>query len=296
MDALREVYGGSRPHRYDPLEPFPGTRALLEDCEGYRSPASPEDAINCLLEAAINRFGCSACDVFNAVFNPHAVIQRHEGSFTITYADLEAAARALLSGQSADFGISHRTLALSPVYRGLLKWPAWTVNFKSDWIAKNVVQKLGTTEETAILQQVRFLQRIPAAMPLVKWFSDPLAHRCIAETATGGFWPLTNMVSDATDPRRCVVLRDSRVPNDVQFAKVKRKVVKFQSTADLPIYLENNVYHTPKAPIFPLLDAFTVDLDRSKKSAVLWVLQIVMSQSPGGSVVGNQKISDMLRD
>lgn len=107
---------------------------------------------------------------------------------------------------------------------------------------------------------------------------------------------LLSTCSDYTDPRQCVVVQgfSSRVPNYVQFAKVKRKLVKFQSTADLPSCLENNVYYTPKALIFPLLDAFTVYLDRSKKSAVLWVLQITMSQSPGGSVVGNRKISDIV--
>lgn len=62
------------------------------------------------------------------------------------------------------------------------------------------------------------------------------------------------------------------------------------SSTDLPTFLENNVYYTPKAPILPLLDAFTVDLDRSKKSAVLWVLRITVSQSLRGSVGGNLKI------
>jgi hypothetical protein len=53
---------------------------------------SPEDAIDYLLEAAIDRFGR---DVFFGVFNYSAMISRHGNAIDIEYAELQAAVSAL---------------------------------------------------------------------------------------------------------------------------------------------------------------------------------------------------------
>jgi hypothetical protein len=47
-----------------------------------------------------------------------------------------------------------------------------------------------------------------------------------------------------------------------------------------------NAYYVPDRPTLPLFNAFTVDLDLSRKSAVLWILQMIISQSHGGSREG----------
>ena len=56
---------------------------------------SPEDAIDYFLDAAIDRFGHSARDVFFGVFNYSAMISRHGNAIDIEYAELEAAVSAL---------------------------------------------------------------------------------------------------------------------------------------------------------------------------------------------------------
>lgn len=106
------------------------------------------------------------------------------------------------------------------------------------------------------------------------------------------------MISNDNDPSQFVVAQDasSHVAQDEvhRFFKVKREVVKFRFIADLSTCFEDNKYYLPEMPVFPFLDAFTVDLNPSKKSAVLWVIHVATSRSDGGSVVGYQKICDIV--
>lgn len=88
------------------------------------------------------------------------------------------------------------------------------------------------------------MQRIPVAELR---FSEQLARRFIAEIFYGLLTSYQHG-SDVADPRRYVVAHPPS-PDDVQFAKVKRGVVKLQSIADLPTCLENDVYYTPKVSI-----------------------------------------------
>jgi len=95
LNALRKGHAGSSQHDVDPLDIFPGTRALLREREEDAVPLSAEDAIDYLLEAAIERFGYSARDVFNGVFDYQATTLHHQEAFAIKYADLQAAVSAL---------------------------------------------------------------------------------------------------------------------------------------------------------------------------------------------------------
>ena len=200
LAALHEVYGSSSPIQGDPLDVFPGARVLLE--EHYSEEDSvqppPEDALDYLLDAAIDRFGYSARDVFGAVFNYLWMTQRHERAFNIKYADLYAAVSALSKREGSNDSISNWILALSPVDQGPLLNVRWKVDFKSIWVAKSVMQKLGEAEEDEIRRQSRMLRSIPEAGALAGWMLEPLAHSYITK-ATNNFL-LFNMNSNGADP------------------------------------------------------------------------------------------------
>ncbi|KAF8968253.1 hypothetical protein BDZ97DRAFT_1799501 [Flammula alnicola] len=253
-DALCKVYSDSSANQSYPLCLFPDVHALLKEREEEGRLPSAKDALDYLLEAAIDRFGYSARDVF---------------------------------GQSSSPG-------RPPLTTRPFDTVSWNVNFKSDWVARSVIRNLAVAEDnTTLRHQIRKLRHIPHAQSLVGQFLEPLAHRSIAKTCTGSFWPLINMASNNADPPQFVVARgaSSRVPDVVQFAKVKREIVKFQSIADLS---KENTYYMPADSNFPLFDAFTVDLDYSRKSAVLWVLQMTMSRLHEGSAMGYLKIRKII--
>jgi hypothetical protein len=102
------------------------------------------------------------------------------------------------------------------------------------------------------------------------------------------------MNSNGADPPHFTLVRDPPVPNNQRFIKVERKIVRLQSITNLSSCLENKSYYVPDDPNFPLFDAFTIELDRAKKSAILWVLQMTMSRKHGGSAKGYQKIREII--
>jgi hypothetical protein len=294
LTALRKVYGSSYPNPSDPLNAFFGARALLEEhySEEDSVQPSPENALNYLLDAAIERFGYSARDVFGAVFDYPEMTGIHEAAFNIKYADLHDAVSALSKGQGFDNLISNRILALSPVDQGPLQSVRWEVDFKSSWVARSVIRKLGEPEDNEIRRQIHLLRSIPEAGALVGWMLEPLAHRYITN-ATNDFL-LFNMNSNGADPPHFTLVRDPPVPNNQRLLKVERKIVRLQSITNLSSRLEDKSYYVPDDPNFPLFDAFTIELDCAKKSAVLWVLQITTSRKHGGSAKGYQKIREII--
>lgn len=62
-------------------------------------------------------------------------------------------------------------LALHPVYRGSLKRVRWEVDFKSDRVAKSVIEKLTDSEQEddEIRRQIRLFKNIPEARGLAGW-------------------------------------------------------------------------------------------------------------------------------
>ena len=290
--TLSKVYRSSSPNPSDLLDFYPGARALLE--EHYREEdsvqPSPEDALNYLLDAAIDRFGYSAGDVFGAVFSYTSMTQHHEMAFNIKYEDLYAAVYSL-SKHVSDF-VSNRILALSPVDKGPFLNVRWKVNFKSGWVGKSVMGNLGEAEDDEIRRQIRIFRNIPEAGAMVGWLLEPLAHRYITHGKND--FVLFNMKSNGADPPHFTLVRDPPVPNNERFTKVNRKIVRLQSITNLSSCLENKSYYVPDDPNFPLFDPFTIELDRAKKSAILWVLQMTTSRMHGGSAKGYQKIREIV--
>ena len=295
--ALRKVYGqGSASNSISLLDAYGGASDLLREHygeEGTASP-SPEDALNYLLDASIERFGYSARDVFHGVFGYLQMTRYHDSAFVnLNSTDLCNAVFALAKNEGGDQSISHKILALHPVYRGPLEPTRWSVDFKSDWVARSVLGYLDQAEDDEIRRQIRTLQMVPGARGFARRLLEPIAHRRIA-TSIRGFWTIANMDSSATDAPKFTLNRDSPVPDNVRFAKVKRKIIKLEALADLSTCLENNAYYVPADPNFPLFDAFTIELDHVKKLAILWILQITTSRLHGGSALGYQRIREII--
>ena len=86
-----------------------------------------------------------------------------------------------------------------------------------------------------------------------------------------------------------VKIASDEVPLDVRFAQVVRIIHRYD---DLPENLETKAYYWPLAKNNPLFDAFTVEFKGS--SAVLWIIQIMMSRSHGGSGAGYRNIRNII--
>jgi hypothetical protein len=200
--ALHKVYGqGSASNSYIPLETYVGAPALLREHYGKEgtAPPSPEDALNYLLDASIERFGYSARDVFGGVFSYSRMAGYYDTAFVnLNSTDLHNAALALAKNEGACHSITHKILALSPVNQGPLEPIRWNVDFKSDWVARSVLKYLDEAEDDEIRRQIRTLRMVPEVRGFVGRLLEPIAHRHIA-TSISGFWTFADMESSASD-------------------------------------------------------------------------------------------------
>ncbi|KAF8513262.1 hypothetical protein BU17DRAFT_68876 [Hysterangium stoloniferum] len=300
LDLLRQIYpdkDSSQP-RMDPiiaLAGFPGAGRILQErypmtIEGPMSP-SPEDALNALLDAAIEHFGYAARDVFHGIYHFDTMTEDLKPALQISHLVLQEIIAVLAPGYSVlNSRVSHRILVMHPIPHKYLDADDWTLNFKSDWIGRNMSKQLHIAEDINICQTINMFRKRPQTAALAGWYFEPLAHCRLAAGSTGGFWPLVTMTSNGADPPEVISDPSTPIPNNVKFAQVQRKVVKFQSTTDLPTCFKEHEYYQPVALNFPFFDAFTVDLHPSRHSAILWILQMTMSRSHGGSAVGYQAI------
>jgi len=308
LDALRK-----NPSHYekDPLRIFPGARELLVefqedatdiaadmsaaadddgmDTDTDVTSVSSEDALDYILGVVIDRFGYAARDVFNAVFNNKKTRATHEAAFGMLTPMQLQEAFSFLTDNLVTSALSHMVVALTPVCSDPYTDDHWKVNFKSPWVAKSITQRLRIATDKEVLKQLSFLQRIPQAGGLEGYLFEPFIHRALTKTKNGHF-QLFSMVSDGEDSPR--FLMNQMVPVTIRFAKVKCRVVVFNSIADLSMH--ENTYYIPASTEFPLFDAFTMEIDLSKSSAILWVIQITVSRSHGGSPRGYQKIRSIM--
>ena len=170
MDALRKAYSQDET---DPLEPFPGVRTFLNDLQEDSAPSlSAEEALDYLLEAAIDRFGYSARDVFTAVFDLLSTTDRHQQAFKISFAELED---ALAVGRVTQ--LSHQILTLSPVYPAPYMNVKWKVEFKSQ---STYWRYLGKPKTPKFADKPPFC--IPEAKGLAGYFLEPFAYRKLSQT------------------------------------------------------------------------------------------------------------------
>lgn len=176
LDALRKAHLGPPEHGSDPLREFPGARAILQDRAADFVSPSLKNSLGFLLDEAICLFGFSPGDVYNAVFDHQCAVQGQAFS-KIGIRHLMNAIIGFPTYWNTNYIASDYFLAISPVYPAEGLWMVtWTVDFKSDWVARNFIQKLTETEDESIWREVGLLQRNPHAQALVGRFPEPVFH------------------------------------------------------------------------------------------------------------------------
>ena len=265
--------------------------------EGLDIVSSPNDALDYLLDAVIDRFGYSARDVSGAVFNYGWHTLYHEEAFhAFTQKQFQKAVFALISKNRCNDIISDRILTINPIQRGPLESVRWQLDFKSTWVAKNVIQNLGKSEDKEVRRQIGHLRSVPGGQLLGGQLLEPFAHDFIVN-ATSGFWSLIEMKTNNADPPTFTWDRSSLTIYDAKLVKKSREIIKLQTIDDLSTYLEriHDAYFMPWDPNFPLFDSFVIDFGHSAMSAFLWVFQITSSRKHEGSAKGYQKIREIVK-
>ncbi|KAI0795639.1 hypothetical protein C8Q75DRAFT_460256 [Abortiporus biennis] len=288
MDVLKTVY--EQPQVKLDNSRFSDVVGFLTMIDSYGDVPveSAELAVNALIEDAIYRFGYIARDVFKAIFNRYITFEEHSKTIdNLDWLKLQQIVKSLVG--YVDYPeVSHQVIVqephLEPESTPRFKYilpVTWTLHFKSEWVAQQFLHRLILVENSIIREQYSVFSGIPGAQPIAERLLEPLSHNTLIAGITNP-WTLFSMTSNQLDPPIFTIDRSApQAPgSEVQFDGVKRTLYKYQCQ-DLPkISFENNGYYLPLSPIFPLIDAFIVNIDQDQRSAILWAIQITGSSSP----------------
>ncbi|KAF8908548.1 hypothetical protein CPB84DRAFT_1744181 [Gymnopilus junonius] len=88
---------------------------------------------------------------------------------------------------------------------------------------------------------------------------------------------------------------DSHHASTIQFVKMNCVHHEFEMVEKI-FPLQENVYYMPRHGYFPLVDAFTIEVDEDKKCAILWLVQMTTSLWHNGSKQGYAEIQTIVRE
>lgn len=162
-----------------------------------------KEALDYLLDVAIEHFGLAARTVFDAIqdFNSTTTIHQ-EAINTVTFQKLQDTVSALATNNSTDYNLSNQIITVSPVYHASAPFQSvnWNLDFISDWVAREVLKRLNEVQKIEVRQVIDFFQGIPEAGPMVGSLFEPIAHNVISRDSGDGPWPLVRMDSNEKNP------------------------------------------------------------------------------------------------
>ena len=251
-----------------------------------------EEALDYLLNLAIERFGYAARDVFRAVFDFDSMTTHYPEAFDITFQQLKETVSSLVTNYAVNSDLSNRIAAISPLYTVRIPFArvTWKVAFVSDWVAKRIMEKLKAKENIQVHEVIHFFQGISQAGSVVRSLFEPLVHTQIPGTS-GGSWPLIRMeatLSNETSSKepKFVTPFEASPDNEVKLdLVVTRETFNFKHVANLSA-LDDRKYYILDATNFALFDSVMVDIDYPRRSATLWIFQVTKSQLHRGSAKG----------
>ncbi|KAI0712120.1 hypothetical protein C8Q76DRAFT_845017 [Earliella scabrosa] len=261
------------------LRSYHGVAEALLNAYGETPPDSVESVVNTLLDIAIRTVGPIPHDVYTAMVDLTAETAILEGAVAVLSSSQLELIRGLWSswafGDFPDTTISHHIVAINPDHFDDDGHPLWTTTFRSPVVRDRVRTVLARREDARRL--FRSFRHIPNAMPMIDQLFKPIAHRALMETVDKKPWILVPVRQDtAADeltfrvnwrPQVTVI----RGKSEVTLPKIKREKKRIHG---LPATLEHRCYYIADIPGFPLIDAFTVDIDDRSRSATLSLFKI----------------------
>ncbi|KAI0790012.1 hypothetical protein C8Q75DRAFT_763582 [Abortiporus biennis] len=265
------------------LPPLANSRFSCGDNEEF----TPETAISALMDESIYRFGYVARDVIGGIFRLESQIERHrEAVIEQNWESLHAIINSIRKNH-VDSPSSHLIIVQQPrpvPPSDMLNRVKWMVQFKSDWIAQEFLERLASAQEWEIRKQYIVFNDVPEAESMAGRLLEPLFHKILREGGPEP-WKLIMMASNGHDPPTFSTNRAAPLPTGVQFSGRVRSLHKFDPQA-LPATFMDGCYYLPEHLKFPLIDSFTVKINENEQSAELWAIHVTGSGEYRGSTLG----------
>ncbi|RPD66603.1 hypothetical protein L226DRAFT_567011 [Lentinus tigrinus ALCF2SS1-7] len=275
-----------------PKGPWGNIIEALKAEYGNEKPASVEEAWQTLMDIVIFHLGYAPRDVFKGMSELGQLKTVHLAALRVSYAEiLDIVQTFEVSSQLPN---DNKIVCIIPHRRPTDDVVLWDIDFKSLWVAKEVSRRLMEAQESEARRLIWILRGIPEAGALLGHMFEPFVHRLLTNERTGNPWPLLKMQSNDVKhaPTFAVDPSVAAASGTQGFPGLRRKVVRFDSR--IPSSLAHGIYYIPQKKTSPFVDAFTVEIDNTTCSAILWLLQVTNSEHHDGSERGYTWIRELI--
>ena len=284
----------------------------IREVATYPQPSmwSVDYALKILVKNAIKEFGYAPRDMCRGVFNLGTVRDCHDNALrSALFQDLEKFGREFTDLQFLETDSSQFTLQVYPHLTNVgLYSDEWTVDFKTDHIAKKVSVKMREIDDQRLRVTYRHYRNESIAsafagslfksiihnMLTLGWRSDgvppPLPICMSTEAKSNANFPIFT-----TDPPSTFFSAPVSLSLLFKIFKSRRSTeFDFDRTAGINnhVTLEENVLYLPTSPNNPLFDSFTIDI--TQNIALISIFKITISEEHGGSADGYRIIRKIM--
>jgi hypothetical protein len=250
-----------------------------------------ERALRILVQHSVEKFGFAPRDVYRGVFTPLELMGDHRDVLrSLSFTEL----RRLIQKVNTEFAfekVTHRVIAVRPITFTPSR-DRWKINFKSIWIAEQMVGLMAMEEARHLRETCDLLYQVPASASMAGWYFEAFGHRILNHGWDGLDGPVpqpTRMTPDDSEAPTFTASHSS--PPDTSHGPISSiprtpKRVNLDAKILDAITLENNIYYTPSKINNPLFISFTIHYDPEQQTVVISIFQSTISPSHEGSPKG----------
>ena len=140
-----------------------------------------DNALEILVDNAIEEFGFAPRDVYGGVFNPHGTRRKHAHVVeNLDYTAMQKTVRFFSAKSGLDSITSRHVVVVFPRPHptdSLLNDDRWAIDFKSIRIAKKATERMQLLQFEQLHEMFGLFHRIPASSTLAGWVFEAIVHR-----------------------------------------------------------------------------------------------------------------------
>ena len=252
-----------------------------------------DDVLDKLLDNAIEAYGSSPRDVYEAISCPALakddLIRALSGQTYYNLRDTVLRLGGLEAGNQSSDTLFQIQAPLPETFTG------FEVQFKSHWIKTLVLGQLGSLDHLDIAVMIREMKVVTHSSTLAGFLYEGFVAKVLAAGVSSDL-----VLMKAKDGAATFFVPNDGPTIESPFNRPRERSYPFLSTGPLALKLNispekslSDYFWIPIVPNNPLFDAFVIEFKDSAGEfyAVIWILQITLGQNHGGSSEGYQLIS-----
>jgi len=262
-----------------------------------QQPLDLDNALDILVDNAIEEFGYAPRDVFCGVFYlPWTRDKHRDAILSLTYEELISLATRFSKSRDLH-GTSHLVVVILPT-PSPTHVDKWKIDFKTKQIGKEAAQMLCLETTAHLGKMFHLFHRTPESSPLAGWAFEAMVHRTFGFGWQEAYGPIPKPIKMGTNDKDPPTFSEGPPPVcDTSPLRTSSRIVKRVDLANelSEVTLHKDTYYTPIQANNPLFDSFIIDFDLNKGTATISIFQFTIAAKHEGSSKGYFSIRKIMK-